>query len=147
MFIKIESSDQIGYCNRRALLIRQSSLWRSEHKIITKLLSAFYLVAKVLSIFSIIWLVSLARDVALIFPNFPSHPSALPVLTDLTYITYKMHQDGYKISQAENDEAYVEMQKLIIKRRFITENGLASWVFQNGGIWAVFIKKYSLWKT
>jgi len=40
-----------------------------------------------------------------------------------------MHQDGYKISQAENDEAYVEMQKLIIKRRFITENGLASWVF------------------
>jgi len=45
MFIKIESSDQIGYCNRRALLIRQSSLWRSEHKIITKLLSAFYLVA------------------------------------------------------------------------------------------------------
>lgn len=76
-----------------------------------------------MSIFSIIWLVSLARDVALIFPNFPSHPSALPVLTDLTYITYKMHQDGYKISQAENVEAYVEMQKLMIKRRFITENG------------------------
>ena len=58
-----------------------------------------------MSIFSIIWLVSLARDVALIFPNFPSHPSALPVSTDLTYITYKMHQDGYKISQVENVEA------------------------------------------
>ena len=60
-----------------------------------KRITAIYLVAKFLSIFSIIWLVSLARDVALIFPNFPFHPSALPVLADLTYITYKMHQDGY----------------------------------------------------
>jgi len=78
-------------------------------------------------------LVSLARDVALIFPNFPSHPSALPVLTDLTYITYKMHQDGYKISQAENDEAMkipnwlirVQAKKMADKKRLNEISGTA----------------------